>query len=177
MATNYNGGLNMDASVLRPGSVRFDETAGRAIYRYDPINSREQLIYGDTGHRNILADSGWIAALTSAGVVDFNAGNLVRLRRIGYECELFMALDKAASGSATMAASFPLGFRPVGPFTALGANSGFVIVRAYHGGGTTGLNWNTTAAAAAASITFRYTTTDPWPTTLPGTAIGTIPNT
>jgi hypothetical protein len=156
-------------------SHRLDNTAGRAIYEYNDTTGGEQLIYGDTGQRSIISDQPWIDALLTTNVV-FNAGNIARVRRIGYEVELTVALDKNSTGSYSSSFSFPVGFRPSQPFNVMGSNSGLAIVRAYHGGGSTGINWNSTAVATAASITMKYTTVDAWPTTLPGTAVGSIPN-
>lgn len=156
---------------------RVDQTAGRAIYKWDDVNGREQLVYGDTGQRNIVNDQAWVDALFPAGIIaNTGGGGIVRVRRLGYQVELMMAVDKAASGSISSANAFPLGFRPSQPVHALGANSSFGLVRAYHGGGTGGLNWNSTAAQTAVSICFNYSTIDAWPTTLPGTAVGSIPN-
>lgn len=157
-------------------STRVDQTAGRAIYQWDDVNGRDQLLYGDTGPRDIRNDQAWVDALFPTNIVP-NAGNIVRVRRVGYEVELLVALDKNATGSISSANAFPLGFRPALPVNAMGSNSGLVLVRVYHGGGATGINWNSTAVATAASVTMKYTTADPWPTTLPGSAIGSIPNT
>lgn len=68
-------------------SSRVDQTAGRAIYQWDDVNDREQLIYGDTGWRDMALDPtyGIVAAgdffgTPSGGSV--TAGT-VRIRRIG----------------------------------------------------------------------------------------------
>lgn len=171
--------LSLNATSWLPwrvfSTVRVDQTAGRAIYQWDDLNNREQLIYGDTGQRSIVSDQGWVDALIVTNVA-MNAGGIARVRRIGYQVELILALDKSATGSISSTVAFPVGFRPSQPFNALGSNSGMALLRAYHGGGTSGINWNSSAVALAASITINYTTTDAWPTVLPGTAIGSIPN-
>jgi hypothetical protein len=38
------------------GAQRVDQTAGRAIYTWDDVNNREQLVYGDTGWRAVALD-------------------------------------------------------------------------------------------------------------------------
>ncbi|UQS94694.1 minor tail protein [Arthrobacter phage Zeina] len=159
-------------------STRVDQTAGRTIYQWDDLNSREQLVWGDTGNRDISNDQAWNDALFSGTAVAKNSANLVRLRRVGSTVELYYAYDRAAGSTVSPIAGFPLGFRPANPVMALGCNSGMVLARVYHGGGASALSYNTQGtAASAASVNMVFTTTDPWPTTLPGTAINTIPNT
>jgi hypothetical protein len=157
-------------------STRVDTTAGRAIYQWDDLNQREQLIYGDTGLRSIYQDQPWLDALFNTGTT-INSSNVVRVRRVGYVVQLAWALDKAASGSVTSVAGFPLGFRPADIFNAIGITSGIGLVRAYHPGGASQLITQSAAAQTNVSVTLTYTTTDPWPTSLPGTAIGSIPST
>lgn len=160
------------------GATRVDQTAGRAMYHWDAVNNREQLIYGDTGFRDIAADQAWNDALFNGTTVVKNSANLARLRRAGNTVELHFAFDRNISNTISMASAFPLGFRPFSPLVALGSNSGMVLCRLYHAGAASGLTYNNqTAVATAASVNLVFTTNDPWPTSLPGTAVGTIPNT
>lgn len=156
-------------------ATRVDQTAGRVIYQWDNLNSREQLIYGDTGIRNVYQDQAWLDALFNTGAV-LNSSNFLRVRRVGSVVELMYAMDKAGSGSVTAVAGFPLGFRPQSPWNGLGITSGLGMVRAYHPGSTSALIHQSQAMQLNVSVSLTYTTTDPWPATLPGTAVGTIPN-
>ncbi|QFG13634.1 hypothetical protein PBI_SHEPARD_24 [Arthrobacter phage Shepard] len=156
---------------------RVDQTAGRAIYQWDDINSREQLIYGDTGQRSVVTDQAWVDALTGSGLT-LAGSQIARVRRVGNLVELNWAFDKTATGSVTCTAGFPLGFRPSSVWNALGLTSSMGLTRAYNGGGATPMIYqsgNTTQLNVTACLT--YTTTDAWPTSLPGTAVGGIPNT
>lgn len=156
---------------------RVDQTAGRAIYTWDNVNNREQLAYGDTGWRDVSAVTAWTDAIFPAGVVTAS-GYPARVRRIGYNIELHFGIDKAASGTPSAAAAIPLGFRPVSgaAVAAIGGTSGLALFRAFHSGGTSLLVIQSTVAITGGSITITYSTNDPWPTALPGTAISTIPN-
>jgi hypothetical protein len=155
-------------------SQRVDQTAGRCIYTWDDLNQREQLIYGDTGMRNITSDQGWVDALTGAGVTLAGSG-LNRIRRVNNVVELDWVIDKPASGNTVPAAAFPLGFRPAGLWNALGVTSSLTMVRAYHAGGTNALIYQSQVGQSNVTISLTYTTADPWPTTLPGVSAGTIP--
>ncbi|UGL63253.1 hypothetical protein SEA_TOKKI_24 [Arthrobacter phage Tokki] len=150
-------------------SNRIDQTAGRAIYQWDPINNREQLIYGDTGTRDIAA-AGIIAS-------PWTVGSLT-IRRVG-QMVMYSAYNIQQNGATNMVLlnSLPSGFRPsdyirfvarqhnANPaFYAFEAGNGNGAVQAYQSGIT------------GAHFTISWMTLDPWPTTLPGVALGTIPN-
>lgn len=155
-------------------SKRIDQTAGRAIYMWDELNFRDQLIWGDTGLRDISADSGWISALTGTGVT--LANNLIKVRRVGSVVDLSWVVDKPASGNVTCSTAFPTGFRPAGIWNAIGINSSIGLIRAYSAGGANSMIYQSNAAGMNTTHNIVYTTTDAWPTTLPGTASGSIPN-
>lgn len=135
-------------------SLIFDETAGRVVKAWDYLNKREQLIYGDTGIRNIAAELTNVTSVTHVQLV--RSGNLCTV--------LFHDLNPELSGNVTIF-SLPSGFRPRASQSAqaLGVarvqatnNGNFVLIAA-----TAGTN-------CIGSIT--YYTPDPWPTTLPGVA-------
>lgn len=141
-------------------------TAGRAIYTWDDVNGRDQLIYGDTGLRNILADL----------VVGATAASL-QLRRVGQLVELSIdTLAVTASGTITVY-TLPVGFRPSGTrrnvISSTGGPSAGRNLLAATGGAIT-------LGAAATGETYNtcltFFTSDAWPATLPGAALGTIPN-
>lgn len=137
------------------------ETAGRTVSVWDYLNNREQLIYGDTGARNILQ---------SFNSVDLTAGR-IQIRRSGSEVELiFYGVKPLGYNPASpILATLPAGFRPT---TALLYNTPFY--------GTTGngnrciVNGNGTLQIYAwvdgntVYGTLKWQTSDPWPTTLPG---------
>lgn len=153
---------------------RVDQTAGRAIYQWDDVNLREQLVYGDTGLRDVSSDAAWTSALYVAGSVD--GTGICFLRRVGYEVELTIGFTKTGSGTITTAAGFPAGFRPAGRIHGVGSNSSMIFGRFYNGGGGSAPIWNSTATATNSVVSVMYTTTDAWPATLPGSASGSIPN-
>ncbi|AZF97637.1 hypothetical protein SEA_CALLIEOMALLEY_1 [Arthrobacter phage CallieOMalley] len=152
-------------------SQRTDNTAGRAIYTWDDTATpgRENLIYGDTGSREISAyldTSKWAA------------GN-IKIRRVGWEVELrAYGLDNVAGivGSVgILNAQLPAGFRnqhTVAGFAQIGANSGQVVV-AFSATNATIVG---VVDNVICGFTAKWQTTDPWPTALPGNADGSIPN-
>lgn len=154
---------------------RVDQTAGRVIYQWDDVNNREQIVYGDTGWRDIKDDTAWNTAVFPTGL-DKHSANTVRVRRVGSSVELMYAADKNSTAAVTATAAFPSGFRPTGVVVSLGSNSGLGLVRAYHGGGASNIIYQAPNAVSAVTFYFHYQTSDPWPTSLPGVAIGTIPN-
>jgi hypothetical protein len=144
-------------------SQRVDATAGRAIYTWDHLNNREQLIYGDTGRRDIsaLLINGW-------------AGSLF-IRRQGYtvtlECE-------GLNGSAATADAF---LSNIVGFTAQGSVRGLLhtaaatptLKRVSEASGNLAVAGSTTTAHYGVVT---WNTSQAWPTTLPGIASGTTPN-
>lgn len=159
---------------------RVDQTAGRAIYTWDTINQREQLVYGDTGLRAVdsLLDN------TKFDVT--GTARTIRLRRTGNVVSLAgQVLSTAAVTSGSSLLTLPVGFRQDGMTESLGLHTtNSTLIRLLLGNGTyalttywpvsgVALTWN---AGQVAQFSLMWTTNDPWPTTLPGTAVGTIPN-
>lgn len=139
-------------------SQRVDQTAGRAIYTWDDSNVREQLIYGDTGRRDITSLFG--ASVTAGRVL---------IQRYGRHVTITLDNVTVPSGAPTVVGIIPVGFRttsagvfPVGysPNTATIWGDGNINLPT--GSGRYG--------------SFTYLTEQPWPTSLPGTADGSIPN-
>lgn len=145
-------------------SLVFDQTAGRVVKAWDYLNNREQLIYGDTGARLLANDP---AATTAAGSI--------LLRRTGHQVEIFIH-DKVTVGSGNLqVAVIPEGFRPyqwVNETMSAVYDTTINGVRIASSGAVT-------VFGVAAGDTMRghvtWTTTEPWPTSLPGTALGSIP--
>ena len=150
-------------------SLVFDETAGRTVKAWDYLNQREQIIYGDTGERNITALSGNVAS-----------GNIY-LQRTGNEGTITLASVKlAALGTGISTDLFASGAIPAGfrhrrttwyPVKSNGTSATGAEWRQF---GTTSSGWMPIYSGATLADEYRavikYTTSDSWPTTLPGVA-------
>jgi hypothetical protein len=149
------------------GSQRVDQAAGRAMYTWDDVNQREQLFYGDTGVRRIetLFINGWTAAIAS-------------LRRTNSIVQLGLYNVSPSAQTAPTAYTLPSGFRPAGfggnicfP-TREGSNWSVLVVN-----GAGDVQPSTVALNSIGAIhLLTWSTADAWPTTLPGSASGSIPN-
>lgn len=145
-------------------SSRVDQTAGRAIYQFDDVNMRDQLIYGDTGYRNIT---------TLLGDVSTGA---VYLRRMGGICSLSFSNVEFTNPSSTVVHTYnallPAGFRSAWAARyPLSPSAGQITVY-----GSTG---NIDLVKGVSTTLFNeviWTTNDTWPTSLPGVSAATIPN-
>lgn len=169
-ARRMNGGV-WDAWQYTPRQ-RVDETAGRAIYHWDDLNNRDQLIFGDTGWRNITASlgNGW----TATSVLLARRGRTVSLR--------FRALDGSlATNAALLTGALPAGYLPYldEGMMLRPVDNGLPLYGTVNSIGTVSI----TNPGVARTVTptqqqgIDFTTNDAWPTTSPGTASGTIPNT
>ena len=146
---------------------RIDSTAGRALYVWDEVNAREQLVYGDTGARGIgdILLNGWTAN-TAAEVTVRRQGSVVTLNA------------KMGANVATNDLFFtlPTGWRPrtQDQHVISGAHSSgaYKYARARWDGNLY-VDYTTTGTVYVGGA---WNTTDAWPTTLPGSAVGTIPN-
>jgi hypothetical protein len=139
-----------------------DESAGRRIFEWDYLNSRWQMTYGDTGWRSITPENSWTGTLY--------------VRRQGNICQIITTPVGGASASADTIWTVPSGFRPGGSSThyITGLNGANPTVTENLGLGTT-LAARTTRTAYNFSCNYTYMTSDAWPTSLPGTASGVIP--
>ncbi|ASR84120.1 minor tail protein [Arthrobacter phage Wheelbite] len=149
-------------------STRLDQTAGRAIYAWDEQNNRDQLVYGDTGFRQLTLENGYLGGLY--------------IRRVGPMVNLTGTITRPVGGSlnGTFYSQIHIGFRP--------QNSNWVHHPVRHSNNASWFSFyrkyteytfeNSTGDNDAAQVRIDVTwmTTDPWPTTLPGIASGTIPN-
>lgn len=146
-----------------PGPI-VSNTVGRTVSVWDHENQRMQLIGGDTGRRNIVS--------TFATMTEGKAS----LRRVGQAVTL--AIDAARfsnQGTFTLAGVIPEGFRPDETFNDFAVQLG----------GTDG--WRVAISTAGNFSSYNYSggwfrcyltwmTNQPWPASLPGTAIGVIPH-
>lgn len=143
-------------------SFEIDQTAGRAVYMQDYLNNRRQLVYGDTGWRELALENGW-------------AGS-VRVRRVGAMVEVIAG--SLVSGSAISVTTLGTGFRPQRAVPLL-ARPAVLTNPPVYGSltATSGvLQLATGTAFFADTVQTTFLTTDAWPTVLPGTAVGSIPN-
>ena len=145
-----------------------DESVGRRLFQWDANNSRWQMTYGDTGDRQsaITYTNGWA-----------NAYGVDMLRRIGNTVYLQVVLD---STSATTDGAFtvPAGFRPsVTAMMAVPVGGSTVVPRTLTMGsaGEATIYQASLAGQAGWFVGLAYQTNDAWPTSLPGTASGSIP--
>ncbi|WKW85558.1 hypothetical protein SEA_LAKSHMI_1 [Arthrobacter phage Lakshmi] len=149
-------------------SSRIDQTAGRVLYEWDDVNNREQLVYGDTGFRQLTLENGYLGGLY--------------LRRVGSMVNLSGTITRPVGGSLNgiFYSQIHIGFRP--------QNSNWVHHPVRHSNNAAWFSFyrkyteytfeNSTGDNDSAQVRIDVTwmTVDPWPTALPGIAAGTIPN-
>lgn len=161
-------------------AVRVDETAGRVIYQWDPVNQRDQLITGDTGWRTVTPTPN--ATVVSGTVRYRRVDRQVWLRFV----DLQLSSGATGFGELISAPDVPVGFRPNSAertFQAVGMTNNAInqqIISCYSAiayvntitvSGVTG-----TRPASPLAGTVSWVTDEVWPTTLPGTAFGSILN-
>jgi hypothetical protein len=148
-------------------STRIDQTAGRVIYQWDDVNNRDQLIYGDTGWRDVSASlmNGW-------------TGTSLWIRRIDYTVYIRAYSMIGTAATLNKFYTLPTGFnRSPSGTEYLTAADGFTVIGVESAGGVLAFSNTANRFAGAFGNFTPYTTTDAWPTTLPGTAVAAIPNT
>ena len=151
----------------RYSSTKIDKTAGIAIYTWDHLAQRDQLTYGDTGWRDVTA---LIAqGMTSGGTVYVRRNNSL----VTFEMNNWAP---SASGGVTLL-TLPAGFIPNINLYMPFIHGASRTLRSMFIGNTGSLGINNVATAGETySASIQWQTNDAWPATLPGTAIGTIPN-
>ncbi|ALY09556.1 hypothetical protein LAROYE_29 [Arthrobacter phage Laroye] len=144
-----------------------DDTTGRTAYMYDWINNRSQLVYGDTGRRNI----------SSIANGTFTGGGKLTIRREGSVVDIYCVGWVPGSVGTThlLASGLPSGFKPSNSRTWFSSQNSQPCnsVMAFDASTITII---TNSDSVGVGFSFSYSTTDSWPTTLPGTADGSIPN-
>ena len=145
-------------------SQRVDESAGRAVYTWDDLNNREQLIYGDTGTRDIAAllKNGWTA--TAIQLTRFS-GYVVELKIVG------LGGSPTAGTIMTLPPGFQLGTTGAGPRAPVVNSSGVLTGRLQ-----VGSDINANSFTVNGDVTMMWRTNQAWPSVLPGTLVGSIPN-
>lgn len=153
------------------GAVKWDESVGRRCFVWDTTNSRWQMTYGDTGSRYVTDwfSNGWNLNYTASGI-----------RRYGNVVDMWIILN-AANATARAALTLPLGFRPANLryTSAIGYLDppGPVNLTEIDTDGVLSVwGYTTTPPSGSYYMSGTWTTNDPWPTVLPGTASGGIPS-
>jgi hypothetical protein len=153
-----------------------DESVGRRIFTWDGVNNRWQMTYGDTGWRNVtdLAIAAGKTKFPNAVMYIRRVNNTITVRWYG-------GTGVVEGVAVTGLLSLPTGFKPgalggrgpVGQF--LQASNGRAATHGFYSDGGV-INGGFSADTCAALMgELSAPTSDPWPTTLPGTAEGTIP--
>ena len=149
------------------GSQVVDQTAGRTITTWDDVNNRSQLIYGDTGLRTITTNllSGTCNLATLRRI-----NNMVTFRLVTW------AKDPAGIGNETIY-TLPDGFRPDQTiFSGVGSQRGTANICQFDVGSAGSIVQQAPLLTSGVQLNLSWFTNQPWPTTLPGTASGSIPN-
>jgi len=174
LATNYRGfwQRNMVTSWTPwqfIASQRVDQSAGRAIYVWDDVNNRDQLIYGDTGWRE----------LSSTGLLNGWTANSVLIRRVNNLVSFKIYQLNPSAATADIFTQIPAGFiRTHGAGTILfpKSNAEVAFLQLTSGGMTFGTR-GVAVYGTGGFCEVQWTTAESWPTSLPGTASGSISNT
>ncbi len=143
--------------------VIIDNAVGRTARAWDAANNRYQMIYGDTGWRSV--EGSLPSGITNLGPV--------YLRRLGNE--VFFVSQGMSSNTAGNIYIYltPSGFKPEAPSIRAGvftSRGGSVVrqISPYQGG----LRVLEMPANTVIEGGISYITSDPWPTSLPGTTAG-----
>lgn len=141
-----------------------DESCGRRLFQWDANNSRWQMTYGETGIRDV-------ASSLETGEGYTTVTNL-ELRRIGNTVQLqAVTLARGSTGSGDKyCLTLPAGFWPDQTvYFRTGISDCFAYVLL--GDGKVYIR----TASTSDGFTLSWQTTTAWPTTLPGSAVGSIP--
>lgn len=155
------------AEVAKKGNatVRLSTTAGKAIYLTEPGTTAEHLIAADTGLRQLTIQA---AEMSSTNF---------RIRRYGRAVQVTGDVMSTGAVGDKILFTMPAGFTSVS-YARLGiatsADGQLVRMIAMGQNGADFRILNMPAQMMYFSVTFMVT--DPWPSALPGTAVGTIPN-
>lgn len=149
-------GLSVRLALGRVCTI--DESAGRVVKVWDYLNQREQMIYGDTGDRDISA---LLTNATGKAYIS-RVGNLVTL-------DLDGILPTADLESGVTFLTPPAGFRPsLRRDFPLPASATANLWRSafFFAGGGLGVWLPSVGDSYRTTLTYR--TTEPWPASLPG---------
>lgn len=187
------GQWTMPGNVISGLGSYWDETVGRRRFDWDTVNQRWQLTYSDTGWREILTfdATGTVTqgAFDAGGYWGPRAGQpgWVRVRR--RNGMLHFWIRNVASANAAylirQVTALPAGFRLTDsndqiPILALPASGNTIFKPTYVTGAYSGSVLSIVQTGAVDDYIpaqqVSIVNDAAWPTTLPGTAVGTIPN-
>lgn len=175
IAGNVRGAPGADSTVPGPPGpsgvsntsqfYQVSETAGRTVSVWDYLNNREQLIYGDTGVRNI---SSWFASPAIVNTAQISrSGNIVTL------AVLSLTPNLASQGDILTGGTIPAGFRPAMDLQGWSVIND-VSKRPYDGAflirSNGGARYYAASLSQRVNFTISWRTDDPWPNSLPGVA-------
>ena len=137
-----------------------EQTAGMVVKAWDHQKSRDQLIYGDTGWRDVTALAGAVVT-----------GGVIRIKRDAQTVTLHLdQLKVSGTGAIIDLPVIPVGFQNVRWFRQQLAFGETVRVAADN------LRLESALTADTFDGMISWPATQSWPTTLPGVADGVIPN-
>jgi hypothetical protein len=146
-------------------SQRVDNSAGRAIYTWDDTANREQLVYGDTGLRNISADLMGMQPSTGNSYSSIRREN--NTVTLSINAEVILADVSGSLEFYRIPAGFRNSFQQINAYAVVKTSPVTIksmqlvsqqYVRLYQD----------PKAGEQIRHTFTYQTNDPWPTVLPG---------
>lgn len=146
---------------------RVDNTAGRAMYTWDDTTNREQLFYGDTGWRTVTTLlNGWTMSS-------------YRIRRVGSQVSFVIGSLNGSAATSNQFETLPAGFQPYSTegFTLFAESGSPVTVHRAYVGSAGQMTTNSPTPAVNIGGTMTWMTSQAWPTTLPGAALGSVPST
>jgi hypothetical protein len=170
-----NGGERIDPSTL---GFYWDESVGRRLFVWDTVNNRWQMVFGDTGWRDVsslMTTPAHVQTLTS--LLMRRVGNVVHLTTRGTVGTGTLAGTANGMGLINLPSGFqPNDFCSIGsgvynyrtPTIISSASSKSAIAMQIAAGN----NWGASVFDGAGS----WLTSDAWPSALPGSASGSIPS-
>lgn len=163
-------------------SLRTDQTAGRSMHLFDEINTRDQVIYNDTGLRDISAAVTWNdtrsdPAKTRTAFISRYGKHVTLRATFALPPGFVTAFGPIFDPGSILTAFRPVATWPVAQFHdggnvptlgVVGVDVACRLSAAYIAGWTT---------AGLYTMAATWVTEQPVPATFPGTAVGVIPNT
>ena len=152
-----------------------DESIGRRLFSWSSALANGattgwQMVYGDTGWRDVssLLENGWALGASFPKL---------HMRRLGGIVSIDADLS-ASSATGNTIMTFPSGFEPHRTMVTIGYNGG-AGYNAFEARSTNDAGTNTlfayTRTGGLWRVTPQYQTVAAWPSSLPGTAVGSIP--
>ena len=154
----------------------WDESVGRRKFDWDDVNNRWQMTYADTGWRDVRALATTVPAEGTLAVLQVRrVDNLVRWR-IAYGSTAGVVRVDQIIPAGGIPAGFGVDVSHENDAFGVMDRSGFDTPKRFSitsSGAFNVRNDNTVASNARGAMT--YLTAASWPTSLPGTAVGSIP--